>query len=67
MSWCLYEAHREIERKLLARAVCVSLIQDASSRGPLSLTRYVACGPDLEHTCGILQVVAGTTNPERKI
>ena len=59
MSWCLYEAHREAERKFLAQAVCMSVVQDASTRGPLLLTRYIACGPGLERACGILQVVDG--------
>ena len=62
LSWCLYEARWEVERKLLARATCASLVQGASTRGPLLLTRYIACGPDLERTCGILQVLAGKTH-----
>ena len=59
MSWCLYEAQREKERKFLAKAVCLSLAQDASTRGPLLLTRYVACGPNLERASGILRVADG--------
>ena len=56
MSWCLYEAQREVERRVLAKAVCVSLVQDASARGPLLLTRYVACGPLLQRSSGILRI-----------
>ena len=56
MAWCLYEAHRDKERKFLAKAVCMSIAQDASTRGPLLLTRYVACGPSLERASGILRV-----------
>lgn len=56
MSWCLYEAHREVERKFLAKAVCMIIAQDASTRGPLLLTRYVACGPTLERSSGILRI-----------
>jgi hypothetical protein len=56
MAWCLYEAHREVERKVLAKAVCVSLVQDASVRGPLLLTRYVACGPLLQRSSGIMRI-----------
>ena len=56
MAWCLYEAQREAERKVLAKAVCVSLVQDASTRGPLLLTRYVACGPRLQRSSGILRI-----------
>ena len=59
MAWCLYEAQREKERKFLAKAVCLSLAQDASTRGPLLLTRYVACGPSLERASGILRVADG--------
>jgi len=57
MAWCLYEAHREVERGVLAKAVCVSLVQDASTRGPLLLTRYVACGPLLQRFSGIMRIV----------
>ena len=46
-------------RKFLAKAVCLSLAQDASTRGPLLLTRYVACGPFLERASGILRVADG--------
>jgi len=56
MAWCLYEAHRDKERKFLAKAVCMSIAQDASTRGSLLLTRYVACGPSLERVSGILRV-----------
>jgi len=56
MSWCLFEAQREKERNFLANAVCLSVAQDASIRGPLLLTRYVACGPSLERVSGILRV-----------
>ena len=59
IAWCLYEAQREKERKFLAKAVCLSLAQDASTRGPLLLTRYVACGPFLERASGILRVADG--------
>ena len=62
MTWCLYEAHKEVERKFLARAVCMSLVQEASTRGPLLLTRYIACGPGPERACGILQVVDGKSH-----
>ena len=56
MSWCLYEAYREAERKFLAKATCMSLAQDASTRGPYLLTRYVACGPTLERRAGVLMI-----------
>ena len=56
MAWCLYEAQRDTERKFLAKAVCMSIAQDASTRGSLLLTRYVACGPSLERVSGILRV-----------
>jgi len=59
LAWCLYEAQREKERAFLASAVCLSLAQDASTRGPLLLTRYVACGPSLERASGILRVADG--------
>ena len=61
MSWCLYEAHKEMERTFFAHAMCVSLIQDASTQGPVLLTRCIACGPGLERACNILQVVDGKT------
>jgi hypothetical protein len=59
IAWSLYEAQREKERKFLAKAVCLSLAQDASTRGPLLLTRYVACGPFLERASGILRGADG--------
>ncbi|MFM7984303.1 MAG: hypothetical protein ACKPKO_33765, partial [Candidatus Fonsibacter sp.] len=56
MAWCLYEAHKYKERKFLAKAACMSIAQYASTRGPLLLTRYVACGPSLGRVSGILRV-----------
>jgi hypothetical protein len=55
----LYEAQREKERTFLAKAVCLSLAQYASTQGPLLLTRYVACGPFLERASGMLRVADG--------
>ena len=34
-------------------------MHDASTRGPLLLTRHVACGPSLERASGILRVADG--------
>ena len=45
-----------MERKFIAKAVCMSIAQDASTRGPLLLTRYVACGPTLERSSGVLRI-----------
>ena len=33
IAWCLYEAQRDKGRKFLAKAVCLSLAQDASTQG----------------------------------
>ncbi|MFM7984079.1 MAG: hypothetical protein ACKPKO_32615, partial [Candidatus Fonsibacter sp.] len=60
LSVCLYEAHNDMERKFLARAVCMRVVQDASPQGALLLTRHIACGLGRERACGILQVVDGT-------
>ena len=59
MPSCVHEAHRGVERKFLARAVCMSVVQDVSTRGPLLLTRYIARGLGLERARGMLQVVDG--------
>ena len=56
MAWRLYEAHRDKGRKLLGQAGRMSLMQDASARGSLLLTRYVASGPGLVRASGILLV-----------
>ena len=56
MAWCLYEAYRDEERDFLAKAICMSVAQDASTRGHMLLTRYVACGPTLERRCGVLRL-----------
>ena len=57
LAWCLPEAQRE-EPTFLASAVCLSTAQDASTRGPLLLTRYVARGPSLERASGMLRAAA---------
>jgi hypothetical protein len=59
IAWCLYEAQQEKAHKFLAKAVCLSLAQDASTQGPLLLTRYVACGPFLERASGIVRIAGG--------
>ena len=52
-------AQREKDQTFLASAVCLSIAPDASTRGPLRLTRYVACGPSLERASGMLRAADG--------
>ena len=56
MAWCLYEAFREEERAFLDKAICMSVAQDASTRGHMLLTRYVACSPNMERRSGVLRI-----------
>ena len=54
MAWTLYGAEREKARNVLAEAVCLGITHDASTRGSLLLTQYVANGPSLERASGTL-------------
>ena len=57
-AWCMYEAFRDGERAFLQTAQCLSVAQDASTRGPYLLTRYVDGAPSMERRSGILMITS---------
>lgn len=57
ISWCLFEALRDQERRCLRAAEAITVNQDG--RHGVLQTRYIACTAGMEVRCGLLAMNAG--------